>query len=94
MRRVITAADSASGRLHPVESPHDKVDRTRPIANGLRPLIPYREVVSRNRNERSGFSREGTGNRPRTSRGDRALVTRDKKQRGIVCHGVAHVTEI
>ena len=41
----------------------EKVDRTRPIANGLRPLVPGREVVSRNRNEHSGFSRVDTGNR-------------------------------
>ena len=60
-RRVLITSDY-------LERPHDKVDRTRPIANGSRPLIPGREVVSRNRNERSGFSRVDTGNRPRTVR--------------------------
>ena len=51
MRRGLTAGDSVSGRQRPVERPHDKVDRTGRIANGSRPLIPGREVVSRNRNE-------------------------------------------
>ena len=36
--------------------------------NGSRSLIPYREGVSRNRNERSDFSRVDTGTRTRTVR--------------------------
>ena len=46
MRCVITAADLAS------------VDRTLLIANGSCPLVPGREVVSRNRNEGSVTGRE------------------------------------
>ena len=73
-RRVLIASDYLE---RPVERPHDKVDRTRPIANGSRPLVPGREVVSRNRNERSDFSGVDTGNRPRTVR-DRSRTFRKR----------------
>ena len=55
MGRVITAADFAN--IH---------TKSRPDANGSRPLVSGREVVSRNMNARSGFSLVDMDNRPRT----------------------------
>ena len=60
-RRVLIASDY-------LERGRASTRRSRPIANGSHPLVPGREVVSRNRNECSGFSRVDMGNRPRTVR--------------------------
>ena len=70
-RRVLIASDYleralAPGRASTRQSWQGATDRDR-----SRLLVPCREVVSRNRNERSGCSRVDTGNWARTGR-DRA----------------------
>ena len=74
-RRVLIASDYleralAPGRASTRQSWQGATDRDR-----SRPLVPCREVVSRNRNERSGCSRVDTGNWARTGR-DRSRPVR------------------
>ena len=74
-RRVLIASDYLEralvpGRASTRQSWQGATDRDR-----SRPLVPCREVVSRNRNERSGCSRVDTGNRARTGR-DRSRPVR------------------
>ena len=73
-RRVLIASDYLERALAPGRA---STRQSRPDATGSHPLIPGREVVSRNRNERSGFSRVDTGNRPRTVR-DRSRTVRKR----------------
>ena len=58
------AGASARSSVHTKKS----TGRDRSRTKGSRPLVPGREAVSRNRSERSGFSRVDTGDRPRTVR--------------------------
>ena len=74
-RRVLIASDYlertlAPGRASTRQRWQGATDRDR-----SRPLVPCREVVSRNRNERSGCSRVDTGNWARTGR-DRSRPVR------------------
>ena len=74
-RRVLIASDYleralAPGRASTRQSWQGATDRDR-----SRPLVPCREVVSRNQNERSGCSRVDTGNWARTGR-DRSRPVR------------------
>ena len=65
-----TGRDRAPGRASTRQSWQGATDRDR-----SRLLVPCREVVSRNRNERSGCSRVDTGNWARTGR-DRSRPVR------------------
>ena len=63
-RRVLIASDYLERAPAPGRA---STRQSRPIASGSPPFVPGREVVSRNRNERSGFSRVDTGNSTRAT---------------------------